>query len=103
VELKPEGENLPAAFDRGILLHHSMNDNALASEILGLFRQQLETLAGKDWSTLDLRFEMHTLRGAAATIGAQELEALSREWREFGLALQPRFRSAMERFLAAAR
>ena len=92
-----------SVFDRSILLHHSMNDPALAQEVLGLFLQQLEALASKEWANLDLNFEMHTLKGSAATIGAMELAELARNWREIGPELQKQVKVAIAAFEQAAR
>jgi len=100
---QPKGESKPAVFDRGVLLHHSMNEQALADEILGLFLQQIEKLVAKDWNKLDLNFEMHTLKGSAATVGAMELEFLARNWREIGSGLQNRIKLAVANFEAAAK
>jgi len=99
----PKGTTPQAVFDRRILLHHAMNDEALAKEVLGLFLQQIETLASKDWGKLDLNFEMHTLKGSAATVGAMELEELARNWREIGSALQTRVKVAIAAFEQATR
>ena len=79
-----------------------MDDKALAEEVLGLFLQQLAELAAKDWAKLDLYFEMHTLKGSAAVMGALELEAIGRNWREFGMDLQTRVNTAIAAFRAAA-
>ena len=79
-----------------------MDDKALADEVLGLFLQQLADLAAKDWAKLDLNFEMHTLKGSAAVMGALELEAIGRNWREGGQDLQIRVIRAIAAFQAAA-
>lgn len=99
---QPEIKSLPPVFDRSILLRQAMNDKALADEVLGLFLLQLAELAAKDWSRLDLNFEMHTLKGSAAVMGAMELEAIGRNWREFGIDLQGRVIHAISAFQAAA-
>lgn len=95
-------ESLPALFDRTVLLHHAMGDQALANEVLGLFLQQLATLKAKPWPKMDLNFEMHTLKGSAAAMGALQLETIGRDWREIGPALQPRLNAAIAAFEAAA-
>ena len=100
---QPEIKSRPAVFDRSILLHQAMNDDALADEVLGLFLQQLADLAAKDWAKLDLRFEMHTLKGSAASMGALELEAIGRNWLEIGPELQMRVMQAIVAFQAAAK
>ena len=66
-----------AVFDRSILMHHTMDDAALATEVLALFEAQLQRLERLDWATLDLPFEMHTLRGAAAAVGATQLQHIA--------------------------
>ena len=65
------------AFDRSVLMHHTMDDAALATEVLALFEAQLQRLEGLDWAKLDLPFEMHTLRGAAAAVGAMQLQHIA--------------------------
>ena len=80
-----------------------MNDQALADEVLGLFLQQLADLAAKDWAKLDLRFEMHTLRGSAAAMGALELAGIGHDWIEIGPDLQMRVSKAIVAFQAAAK
>ena len=66
-----------AVFDRSILMHHTMDDAALATEVLALFEAQLQRLERLDWAKLDLPFEMHTLRGAAAAVGATQLQSIA--------------------------
>lgn len=90
------------AFDRSILLHQAMGDQTLADEVLGLFLQQLAILKSKDWARLDLNFEMHTLKGSAAALGALQLEAIARQWHDIGPQLQTRVVQAIAAFEAAA-
>lgn len=90
-------------FDRSILMRQAMNDEALADEVLGLFLQQLADLTAKDWEKLDLRFEMHTLKGSAAAMGALELEAIGHDWLDIGPNLQMRLMKAIAAFQAAAK
>jgi len=103
VNSQPKREATPEIFDRNILLHHAMNDPVLAKEVLGLFLQQIETLVRKDWTALDLYFEMHTLKGSAATVGAMELEHIARNWREIGPELRNRLKIATATFEQATK
>lgn len=89
-------------FDRGILLHQAMGDQSLANEVLGLFLQQLANLKAKKWATLDLNFEMHSLKGSAAALGAMQLEAIAHNWHEIGADLQTQVLAAIAAFEAAA-
>ena len=67
-------------FDDHLLRSHSMQDQALAAEILGLFLRQLPTMLealdnaadGAQWT-----FATHTLKGSAALVGAHRLQALA--------------------------
>ena len=96
-------DSKPRAFDRAILMGNAMNDAALADEVLGLFLQQLHGLRQKDWASLDLNFEMHTLKGSAATVGAAELEHLARTWHTQGHNLRPLLLIAIAGFEKAAK
>ena len=75
-------------FDRAVLAHHTMDDLALANEIMKLFLDQLTQLETADWPGLDLTFQMHTLRGAAAAVGATQLQYLADEWSDYGTHLE---------------
>ncbi len=96
----PKGELL--AFDRAVLMHHTMDDPGLAIEVLALFEAQLLRLERLDWAQCDLRFEMHTLKGAASAVGALQLEALAEQWEAYGPHLKLAFTLAVETFRAAA-
>ena len=69
-------------FDHHHLHRHSMQDQALAAEVLGLFLNQLPTMLEAldraadraQWS-----FATHTLKGSASVVGAQRLHVLARE------------------------
>ncbi len=74
----------PPAFDRTVLMQHTMDDAALAAEVLALFEAQLQRLEHLDWEKLDLAFEMHTLRGAAAAVGASQLQHIAQNWKDSG-------------------
>ena len=75
-----------------------MDDLGLATEVLALFETQLQRLERLDWAKLDLEFEMHTLRGAAAAVGASQIEVLARCWRNIGGQLMPEFQRAATAF-----
>ncbi|MDE2384567.1 MAG: Hpt domain-containing protein [Alphaproteobacteria bacterium] len=92
-----------AVFDRQILDHQTLNDAALGQEILQLFAGQLSRLEKADWTKLELPFEMHTLRGAAAVVGAQQIEALARQWKQLGSDLEHALRGAIKSFRRAAK
>ncbi len=74
----------PPVFDRTVLMQHTMDDAALATEVLTLFEAQLQRLEHLDWEKLDLAFEMHTLRGAAAAVGASQLQQIAENWKDNG-------------------
>jgi len=89
-------------FDRAVLAHHSMDDLALADEIMKLFLDQLTQLETADWPSLDLTFQMHTLRGAAAAVGALQLQYLAEGWRDWGIHLESEVLAAITAFRKAA-
>ncbi|MEP6827022.1 MAG: hypothetical protein ABJA10_02995, partial [Aestuariivirga sp.] len=89
-------------FDRSILMHHTMDDAGLATEVLALFEAQLQRLENLDWAKLDLPFEMHTLRGAAAAVGAVQLEGLASHWHDFDPHLLRDFKLAAKAFRRVA-
>ncbi len=90
----------PAVFDRNILMHHAMGDASLATEVLALFEAQLSRLEGLDWTHLDLAFEMHTLRGAAAAVGAIQLQDIAERWRAGGSGFEATLTAAIKSFRA---
>jgi HPt (histidine-containing phosphotransfer) domain-containing protein len=75
--------NRVVIFDRAFFVHCTMGDRALMVEIIGLFQSQIETSlasimdvsSSKDW-----KFFAHTLKGAAAAVGAGEIEMLASSW-----------------------
>lgn len=95
--------SLPAVFDRECWLRQALGDNDLAREVLGLFLGHVTRLEEAAFSRLDLAFEMHTLRGAAAAIGAAEIEAIATRWRDLGPGLEAALRKAFQAFRAACR
>jgi chemotaxis protein histidine kinase CheA len=76
----PSAAGQAEVFDHHRLRHHTMQDQALAAEILGLFLSQLpamlEALDGAGDVT-EWAFATHTLKGSAALVGAQRLHALA--------------------------
>ncbi len=91
-----------SVFDRAVLAHHTMDDLALANEIMKLFLEQLTQLETADWPGLDLTFQMHTLRGAAAAVGAIQLQYLAEEWSNYGTHIEETLKSAITAFRQAA-
>jgi len=89
-------------FDRALLAHHTMDDLALADEIMKLFLAQLTQLETADWPSLDLTFQMHTLQGAAAAVGAIQLQHLAEGWRDWGIQLEGEVLAAIMAFRKAA-
>jgi HPt (histidine-containing phosphotransfer) domain-containing protein len=74
---------LEKVFDLAFFEHCTSGDKALMQELLGLFRGQIEKSAeniiecpnDKDWA-----FITHTLKGAAAAVGAVQIEMLVSTW-----------------------
>jgi HPt (histidine-containing phosphotransfer) domain-containing protein len=106
---------LPAvAFDSAHLDHFTMQDQALALEVLGLFLGQLpasiarlsEARTAAEW-----RFAAHGLKGASAAVGAHELSQLAARLEDTDFPDQPQIkaqhmqqlRAAADRFRQAAR
>ena len=89
-------------FDRDVLARHTMDDPGLAKEIVKLFLGQLARLESQDWQEFDLNFEMHTLRGSAAVVGAVRLRDLATVWQDLGVELEPSIRSAIIEFRGIA-
>ena len=104
VEVFRQNATRPAGlvFDRAVLAHHTMDDLALANEIMKLFLDQLSQLETADWPGLDLSFQMHTLRGAAAAVGATQLQNLAEGWSDHGTHLEGTLKSAIKAFRQAA-
>ncbi len=102
-ELKRLSERIaPRAFDRAVLVQQTMSDTALAGEILGLFLAQVTRLEAVEWAGLEMAFEMHTLKGAAAVVGALEIEALAEGWKAQGKRLEFKVKTAFTRFRVEA-
>ena len=78
-ELQP-AEPPADVFDRAHLRHYTMNIAELEAEIVGLFLSQLPiTLKMLDDAEVqaDWKLAAHTLKGAAASIGAPRIHALA--------------------------
>ncbi len=73
----------PAVFDFDMFDHLTMGEKDLQLEVIGLFRLQVEqtldlietVIISKDWVAL-----CHTLRGAAASVGATAIVAQLQDW-----------------------
>jgi HPt (histidine-containing phosphotransfer) domain-containing protein len=74
------GQNV---FDRAFFEHCTMHDQQLMSEVIGLFRAQVETLTVgmvDITSKTEWKFQAHCLKGAAAAVGATEIEIIAASW-----------------------
>jgi HPt (histidine-containing phosphotransfer) domain-containing protein len=71
-------------FDRVRFAHSTMDDIDLQREVIGLFRVQVretkERIRLDKISTEDRKFLSHNLRGAAAAVGALQIEELAKTW-----------------------
>jgi hypothetical protein len=71
------------ALDSVFLIRNTFGDVALRNEILGLFKAQIDGLSrnlllpmdGQAW-----HFVTHTLKGAAAAVGALDFASLAEDW-----------------------
>jgi HPt (histidine-containing phosphotransfer) domain-containing protein len=80
-KIRPDRDQTDA-FDRAHFDHYTMQNQELASEVLGLFLAQLpltlqliETAAGaEEW-----KFATHSLKGSSAAVGARKLHYLATE------------------------
>jgi hypothetical protein len=92
-------------FDRAHLAHYTMNSAELEREIIGLFLLQLpstielieDATAAAEW-----KLATHTLKGAAASIGAGKLQAIAAELEDIGFEGDAELRLAGLRRLKAA-
>jgi HPt (histidine-containing phosphotransfer) domain-containing protein len=77
-------------FDRLRFETNTMFDASLQNEILGLFQSQIEQMEARlsqgAVTAEDHKFLGHTLRGAAASVGALELEDIGANWERLSLA-----------------
>ena len=71
-------------FDREMFARNTMQDEILQKEILELFFTQLATIRARveqgPVSTEESKFMAHTLRGAAAAVGAKKIETIAAKW-----------------------
>jgi HPt (histidine-containing phosphotransfer) domain-containing protein len=71
-------------FDRVRFAHSTMDDVDLQREVIALFRAQVadtkERIKFGSISAEDRKFLSHNLRGAAAAVGAQQIEELAKTW-----------------------
>ena len=77
---EPDVEGEIQVFDRAHLAHYTLNDEALEREILGLFLTQLDAtveMIGNAATAAEWRLWTHTLKGAAAAIGAWRLRSVA--------------------------
>jgi HPt (histidine-containing phosphotransfer) domain-containing protein len=85
---RPVSVAAKAVLDRGHFEANTMYDVALQREILDIFLTQVNEmrlrLNSADVSPHDIKFLGHTLRGAAAAIGAVEFEVLGRKLEKQG-------------------
>ena len=71
------------ALDVSYLNQTTFGDIALRSEIIGLFRAQVKAVRTQLLLPVDQKawiYLTHTLKGAAAAVGAQQLAALADTW-----------------------
>ena len=79
---KPQGSNepFPDVFDKAHLSHYTLGDVALEQEIISLFLVQLPTtvdLIRQAKTPAEWKLAAHTLKGAAAAVGAQRLRSIA--------------------------
>lgn len=104
----------PLVFDRARLAIYTFGSPDVEREVLQLFVGQVavtldQVLAAEQAS--DWTFMAHTLKGAAASVGALQIETLTRAWELTGLPISADLRQAahgeltiaLERFRSAAR
>jgi HPt (histidine-containing phosphotransfer) domain-containing protein len=102
---RAEESSSSEVFDDAHLLHYTMNLPDLAAEVVGLFLAQLpiavetieQALTPADW-----KLATHSLKGAAASIGARRLQKLASDLEEAGLDGDPGVRALRLKTLKAA-
>ncbi len=70
-------------FDRVRFAQSTMDDTNLQREVIGLFRAQVADTKERvrsGFSAEDRKFLSHNLRGAAAAVGALQIEELAKTW-----------------------
>lgn len=107
VKSKPgiaDGEVELPAFDREVLALHTMQDELLQREVLEMFLAQLSNvhsrIAQGPIPSGEGKVLAHTLRGAAATVGAKQIAAIASWWEEKPT-WSPQLKLEMERAILA--
>jgi hypothetical protein len=97
-------------FDCDRFVMSTMDDADLQREVIGLFVEQVDEtctrLTGGSISAEDRKFLSHNLRGAAAAVGALQIEELAKSWENVSYdhaVLLELLRHAKTAFLAKAR
>jgi hypothetical protein len=91
-------DEAPAPLDVQHLDHNTFGDKGLKAEIISLFAVQLEQSRPRiaDAATPDdWHFIMHTLKGAAAAVGALDIARLASAWDGRGLPILDADRDAI--------
>jgi HPt (histidine-containing phosphotransfer) domain-containing protein len=101
------GEDGPESlvFDRAHLAHYTMNSAELEREIIGLFLQQLPSTVNMietAENAADWRLATHTLKGAAAAVGAWRIEAIALDLEKLAIDDDSNVRTLRVQSLAAA-
>ena len=101
-----DGNRPPQSFDRLSLAQNTMEDESLQREIIALFISQIVAVRARlEQGPLkpdEARFMGHTLLGAAAAVGAEEISTLALDWNRLALdhqALRLAFAKAASRFM----
>jgi HPt (histidine-containing phosphotransfer) domain-containing protein len=84
-KLSSDGDaiNNVVALDGDYLNRNTFGDYSLRNEIIGLFLAQLDGSKKLFGTTIDQtswQFTAHTLKGAAAAVGARQIIVLAEEW-----------------------
>jgi Hpt domain len=85
--------------DVAFLNHATFDDRALRTEILGLFSTQLDVLLDSlshPQSAESWRYLTHTLKGAAAAVGAMQIASIASVWAQYTF---PRSKKQREKFM----
>jgi hypothetical protein len=97
-------------FDRIRFAHSTMDDIDLQREVIGLFRVQVaetkERIKLGSISAEDRKFLSHNLRGAAAAVGALQIEELAKTWENVSFdaaVLEALLEQAEDAFIAESR
>jgi HPt (histidine-containing phosphotransfer) domain-containing protein len=91
LDLQPQPAQL-ACFDREHFNNQTFGDPGLQREIIGLFLKQLDDAAAslsEPMTVAAWRYLAHTLKGAAAAVGAVSLAKLAAAWELEGVPREP--------------